>query len=197
MNLSKTCKLASYACAVLLASACASAADPVTPSSSNAANMTSPSDDPSTDPDIVQRLAAVHQEPSQVELRFVDASVPPEYHRSYTIIAAADSASVKVDVYGTVIASDSTKPSAEAWRTIVEAATRLPETQSADDADVSGQSSHELTLSYPTGKLRSFTWTSRSDTPTPAIEQALALTKRIEALFPNLEQLEQTPYPKQ
>ena len=49
-----------------------------------------------------------------IKYRFVDASVPPDYHRSYTVTATESNWHYTVDSYGTII-SDSTKKMTEAW----------------------------------------------------------------------------------
>ena len=40
----------------------------------------------------------------QITYRFIDGSVPPQYHRSYTITVTADKADIVVDSYGKVLA---------------------------------------------------------------------------------------------
>ncbi|MBM3160716.1 MAG: hypothetical protein FJZ66_05205 [Bacteroidetes bacterium] len=49
-----------------------------------------------------------------IQYRFVDASVPPEYHRSYTITATEHDWHYTVDSYGTII-SDTTQKMTEVW----------------------------------------------------------------------------------
>ena len=41
---------------------------------------------------------------SRVEYRYGDSSVPPPYHRSYSIVVTSDSVSTVVDSYGDVVA---------------------------------------------------------------------------------------------
>jgi len=49
-----------------------------------------------------------------IQYRFVDASVPPEYHRSYTVTATEHDWHYTVDSYGTII-SDTTQKMTEGW----------------------------------------------------------------------------------
>ncbi|MEM8534742.1 MAG: hypothetical protein AAGF95_28130 [Chloroflexota bacterium] len=42
----------------------------------------------------------------RIEYRFRDSSVPPEYHRSYTIIATPQEATIVVDSYGDILAEE-------------------------------------------------------------------------------------------
>lgn len=50
--------------------------------------------------------------------RFIDASVPPQYHRSYTITVTAGSAAVVVDSYGDILAEKSYPMAAGEFRKI-------------------------------------------------------------------------------
>lgn len=43
-------------------------------------------------------------EADQVTYRFTDSSVPPRYHRSYSIVVTAQSISMTVDSYGDIVA---------------------------------------------------------------------------------------------
>ena len=49
-----------------------------------------------------------------IKYRFVDASVPPDYHRSYTVTASESDWHYTVDTYGKII-SDSTQKMTEEW----------------------------------------------------------------------------------
>ncbi len=49
-----------------------------------------------------------------IRYRFVDASVPPDYHRSYTVTASENDWHFTVDSYGKII-SDSTQKMTEEW----------------------------------------------------------------------------------
>lgn len=40
----------------------------------------------------------------QIVYRFIDASVPPQYHRSYTITVSPDTVNIVVDSYGKILA---------------------------------------------------------------------------------------------
>ncbi|MBN2015582.1 hypothetical protein JW766_02005 [Candidatus Dojkabacteria bacterium] len=48
----------------------------------------------------------VYSDIVEIEYRFTDASVPPEYHRSYTIEVTPDSISIKVDSYGDILVEE-------------------------------------------------------------------------------------------
>jgi len=46
------------------------------------------------------RLSALVPNATEIEYRFSDSTVAPEYHRSYTVTARSDDASIVVDSYG-------------------------------------------------------------------------------------------------
>lgn len=48
----------------------------------------------------------------QVTYRFTDSSVPPRYHRSYSIVVTAQAITVTVDSYGDIVAQQSLPSSA-------------------------------------------------------------------------------------
>ncbi len=49
-------------------------------------------------------LRFADSEADQVTYRFTDSSVPPRYHRSYSIVVTAQTVSLTVDSYGDIIA---------------------------------------------------------------------------------------------
>lgn len=53
-----------------------------------------------------------------IQYRFEDSSVPPQFHRSYTIKVTPSEATVIVDVYGDVLAEDGVSISAETFEAI-------------------------------------------------------------------------------
>ncbi len=63
---------------------------------------------------LINESLAQKNEVTFIKYRFVDASVPPDYHRSYTVTATESDWHYTVDSYGTII-SDSTQKMTEAW----------------------------------------------------------------------------------
>lgn len=55
----------------------------------------------------------------KIVYHFGDSSVPPQYHRSYEIVATADSIHVTVDSYGTILAEKSYSISVEQFGNLV------------------------------------------------------------------------------
>lgn len=66
----------------------------------------------------------VDPEATQVEAHFRDSSVPPKYHRSWTLTLDADQVHLVVDSYGEVIAEKTVAMPAETWEEFVD---ELPE----------------------------------------------------------------------
>ena len=76
--------------------------------------------------------------------RFHDASVPPEYHRSYTLTADAESAHLVVDSYGDVL-HDVTEPNdADRWQRVLDASQALSNDTDVTTEACAGGTSEEL-----------------------------------------------------
>ena len=79
-----------------------------------------------------------------LEYRFNDASVPPEFHRSYTLTAEAASAHLVVDSYGDVL-HDVTEPvDDELWQGVLDAAAAVSTGTDDTSAGCAGGTSEEL-----------------------------------------------------
>ena len=85
---------------------------------------------------------ALEPETTEVTVRFIDASVPPEYHRSWTLTLDADRAHLQVDVYDEPIAEEEQPMPGEAWQEFVAdlpaALDALGEPETVDDGCVGG-----------------------------------------------------------
>jgi len=76
--------------------------------------------------------------------RFNDASVPPEYHRSYTLTADSESAHLVVDSYGDVL-HDVTEPNdADRWQRVLDASEALSNDTDVTTEACAGGTSEEL-----------------------------------------------------
>ena len=76
--------------------------------------------------------------------QFHDASVPPEYHRSYTLTADAGSAHLVVDSYGDVL-HDVTEPNdVERWERVLDESQTLSNATDVTDRACAGGTSEEL-----------------------------------------------------
>jgi hypothetical protein len=74
----------------------------------------------------------------KITYRFQDSSVPPEYHRSYTINVTKAKARIIVDSYGNVINRAEVKLKEGQFREILEAINQGKITISSDNKDDSG-----------------------------------------------------------
>lgn len=55
----------------------------------------------------------------QVIYRFQDSSVPPRYHRSYSIVITAETITVTVDCYGDILAQQNIASSVEQFQAVL------------------------------------------------------------------------------
>jgi hypothetical protein len=142
---------------------------------------------------IQEEAMTEHQALQQIALRFTDSSVPPEYHRSYTIVVEAGSVQTKVDVYDDVIASDEHVLDDGSWAKLAGDAQQLPSTLSEDDDGATGGTSYRLVLRTADGQ-RTLVW---SEDRTQGSESVTKFAHQIESLVPNLESLKETKYQAQ
>jgi hypothetical protein len=68
-----------------------------------------------------QPLDFQHSEIDQVTYRFTDSSVPPPYHRSYSIIVTAETINLTVDSYGDIVAQQTLPSSTEQFQAVLAA----------------------------------------------------------------------------
>ena len=87
------------------------------------------------------RAFVVDPATATIVYRFNDASVPPEYHRSYTLTADAESVNLVVDSYGDVL-HDVTEPNVDdVWQDALDMSQALSNTtEITSDACVGGTS---------------------------------------------------------
>lgn len=92
------------------------------------------------------RLSLLDPETTQIQYRFNDASVPPEYHRSYTLTASAAEARIVVDAYGDVLHDEIATVDDDTWRAVLRAAAGLPTDSSGHSDDCAGGTSRDLLI---------------------------------------------------
>lgn len=147
------------------------------------------SDEPATGVQEVPVTESANLE--RVTLRFQDSSVPPQYHRSYTIVVETGSVQTTVDVYGAIIARDRRDLDPAEWPALLEDARGLSDELSDADDSATGAPSYALELRRA-GTQQTLRWTEHS---TPNSAQATSFAHQIEALVPNLQSLRETDYP--
>jgi hypothetical protein len=134
---------------------------------------------------------------SKVQLRFEDASVPPEYHRSYTISVQPSQLEVTVDVYGEVIAGQTHSVTTQQWDELLSQAAALPQSLSdeAQPEGVTGGSAHTLSLWTGGTTPKELTWSSASAPGAATTKAATTFVNVLRALVPDLQKLLDTEYP--
>ena len=87
----------------------------------------------------------------EIVYRFGDASVPPQYHRSYTITVTAGQARVVVDSYGDVLAEQAYEITREEFEGIVRSLSRhrIGRAELGEDEGCTGGTTE--TISYSDG----------------------------------------------
>ncbi len=128
------------------------------------------------------------QELQRVTLRFLDSSVPPRYHRSYTIVVEAGRVEITVDVYGDIITRDERELDVEQWGELTDEVPQLPGALTKDDELTTGATSYQLELTTKRGQ-RVLTWTEGT---TPGSASATRFARAVEALVPDLAALKET-----
>jgi len=83
-----------------------------------------------------------------IEYRFRDSSVPPQYHRSYSIVVQPESVRLKVDSYGDILADKTIELSKTSFEDLVKTinTARLISAESKSEAGCSGGTSEVLTI---------------------------------------------------
>lgn len=83
-------------------------------------------------------------EVAEVVYRYTDSSVPPLYHRSYTVTVSPGSARIEVDSYGEVLAEAETSISPEQWASLTTAYQSLEPIRPDDGSACPGGTSRSL-----------------------------------------------------
>jgi hypothetical protein len=89
-------------------------------------------------------VPTVDPDTAVVEYRFTDSSVPPEYHRSYTLTVTDGEARIVVDSYGDVLHDETEDVDAATWTELLDHVERVDGLGDEPDDDCDGGTSHEL-----------------------------------------------------
>jgi len=91
----------------------------------------------------------------EIVYRFGDASVPPQYHRSYTITVTAGQARVVVDSYGDVLAEQAYEITREEFEDIVRSLSRhrIGRAELGEDEGCTGGTTETIRYSDATHEL--------------------------------------------
>lgn len=89
-----------------------------------------------------------------VSYAYVDASVPPQYHRSVTLTVTREDAHIVVDSYGDVLADERTPTPAAVWETLGATLPAVEGLSVADPAQAcTGGTAIRLTVATPADTL--------------------------------------------
>lgn len=139
---------------------------------------------PSPSPSTTQSQAG---EVGTITYRYGDSSVPPKYHRSYTLTVTPKSASIVVDSYGEVLATDETAITESEWDAILTAYRAVPATASQSPAGCAGGTSRGWVVTNTAGvQLNSLQVYVCSDSPeieAVADQMAAVFTPLLDAHF--------------
>ena len=129
---------------------------------------------------------------TEITYAFGDSSVPPEYHRSYTITVTADSVSVVVDSYGDILADEEYDITAEQFAGIVNSLedNDIRECPDRDDDGCGGGTSE--TISYADGDTELFSevvYHCGGEDYGTLCGDTDSFADDVEALVPNLDEL--------
>lgn len=92
------------------------------------------------------QLSSLNPITTKIEYRFNDSSVPPEHHRSYTVSAQADEASIVVDSYGDVLHDETAAMDADTWLGVVRSTAALDAGATDGSDDCTGGTSRDLII---------------------------------------------------
>jgi len=93
-------------------------------------------------------LSSLDPAATQIEYRFNDSSLPPEYHRSYTVTADEGQVHIVVDSYGDVLHDETAALDDQTWLTLLSAAKNLGAVSSGEqDECPPGSTSRDLLIS--------------------------------------------------
>lgn len=126
----------------------------------------------------------------RVEYRFQDASVPPMYHRSYTIDIANKTVKTDVDVYNTPLAHDSHALEDADWQRLQELATKLEPTTTKISKGATGTKTYIIRLHNAGKPIYELIWDSLNE----VTKDTEAFVEMVRSLVPNLGTLRDTPY---
>ena len=124
---------------------------------------------------------------SEIQYHFQDSSVPPPYHRSYSIWVTSSEARVEVSDYNKVLAKSSAEISQEQWEKLQEWAAKISGDKRKYAEGASGQTGHLIEVQSESTKLASFGWDSLTEDKVKP--DVLALREQIKACIPDLSKI--------
>lgn len=118
---------------------------------------------------------------SDLEYHFQDASVPPQYHRSYTITANAKKGHVSVDSYGTILAEEDFEIDEKTWQELQKQASSLQKGRFVSEG-ATGTKTERIILKDKDKEVFSVLW----DSLVEGREKEEKYAEKIASLVPHL-----------
>ncbi|EAY27429.1 hypothetical protein [Microscilla marina] len=122
-------------------------------------------------------------------LRYQDSSVPPKYHRSYTITVSPEQSIVVVDVYGKSLANKTYKLKASTFEKIKMLAEEVQAPGNYNE-QANGGVSQTLKLVHGERIVYALLWDNNQKLKSATSD----LVKAVKILVPDLDRLLKTPY---
>lgn len=125
---------------------------------------------------------------AQVEFRFTDSSVPPEYHRSYTLGVNREETTISVDSYGDLPFEGTVPTTAEVWENLTATYPSIAALSSPPEGSCTGDTSSAVEITADGSTLLEVSASSCEDAARVAAELSDWIAPA-RALFPSMEEL--------
>ena len=138
-----------------------------------------------------QPLDFSNGEVDQVTYRFTDSSVPPRYHRSYSIIVTAQTVSITVDSYGDILAQQEWPSSAEQFQAVLAVLNeaRIREGQKSMKPGCTGGTSDRITTYHQGESIFDASRYNCGGESGPMEGDIATVKKHLQGLIPNFSSL--------
>ncbi len=128
----------------------------------------------------------------RIEYRFSDSSTPPQYHRSYSLVATSDRVNCMVDVYGTTLADETYPITSIQFEDLKKKSSGLERTAEKIEDGATGTKTHYITLFEGDSSVYSLIWDSLNE-----VDQSTKnFVTDVKNLVPELPSLLEKPLPE-
>jgi len=156
---------------------------PPASTTSTASTATGSATSPSTD-------ATVAADDTMVTYRFQDSSVPPRYHRSYTLTFDRQQAHIVVDSYGDILADQTVEMDPAAWEQVTSSLDTVGNLQVQEPAQgCTGGTGFVVQVDRGGSKLVDIDGYACGGVNSQASEQVSTWVGPVRSLFPSMDQL--------
>ncbi|NOQ72779.1 MAG: hypothetical protein GQ574_12285 [Crocinitomix sp.] len=136
-------------------------------------------------------LVLNEEEPIEIEYAFSDASVSPEYHRSYTISIDKSLVSISVDSYGDILTVENQPIDIDEFTALIETinASNLTSGRNTPDEPCDGGTGESLTIKESGAEVYNGYFDHCADDVPASMGDIGVVIDAIHALAPNLEEM--------